>query len=85
MKFYITEETKQELEYKITELEAKVKGKPREFVYKQVLQLEIFKEILKSSIVLPVEESFEENNVVITEKRWMFNNYPNGLIINKKI
>jgi hypothetical protein len=58
MKFYISQETKQELEAKIKELNktyyeyANWEGKLRE--------LSVYKEILKSSIVLPVEESWEK-------------------------
>ena len=55
---YLTQEGKQELEAKIVELEKLTKGRPREFVYKQVLQLDIYKEILSSATILPVEEKF---------------------------
>jgi len=88
MRFYITEETKQELEAKIKELnlhiqENKDKGYYALESYHGGRKM-ICEEILQSSIVLPVEENFEVNNTIISEKKWMFDKYPNGVIINKQ-
>jgi hypothetical protein len=57
---FLTQEGKQEIEAKIAELEKFTKGRPREFVYKQVLQLEIYKEILSSATILPVYSNWED-------------------------
>jgi hypothetical protein len=90
---YLTEESKQAIEAKIVELEKLTKGRPREFVYKQVLQLDIYKEILSSVTILSVEESFytvenklnhhcgrtgcSKDNAILRE-------YLNGVIIQPK-
>jgi hypothetical protein len=78
---YLTQEGKQEIEAKIAELEKFTKGRPREFVYKQVLQLEIYKEILSSATVLPVEESWGNMPIGVNESEL---SYPQGVIIQPK-
>jgi hypothetical protein len=85
MKFYITEETKQELEAKIEELKNELHEETDEYsVGSRYAALNVYQKILESSIVLPVEENFEVNNTIISEKKWMFDKYPNGVIINKQ-
>jgi hypothetical protein len=83
---FLTQEGKQEIEAKIAELEKFTKGRPREFVYKQVLQLEIYKEILASATILPVEESWKLSVVSITPyKQGLLKSlYKNGVIIQPK-
>jgi hypothetical protein len=80
---YITEEKKKELEAKIAELEFIAANDLLQNTERDLAQssLNIYKEILSSAIVLPVEESYEEDGVVLIEKRWMFKKYPKGVII----
>jgi hypothetical protein len=90
---YLTQEGKQELEAKIVELEKLTKGRPREFVYKQVLQLDIYKEILSSATILPVEKSFYAvedklkhhcGRTGCSKDDAIFKEYLNGVIIQPK-
>jgi hypothetical protein len=78
---YLTQEGKQAIEDRIAELEKFTKGRPREFVYKQVLQLEIYKEILYSATILPVEESWGNMPIGVNESEL---SYPQGVIIQPK-
>lgn len=96
MKFYITEETKKELEDKITEFTELVKQES--FSGALVLQshIDTYKEILEKSEVLPVEENWnfrfyygedgkESETFVLPHYvvGYLQNIYPNGLILNK--
>jgi hypothetical protein len=78
---YLTQEGKQEIEAKIAELEKLTKGRPREFVYKQVLQLDIYKEILSSATILPVEESWNNLSNNTLDRANNSEIYPQGVII----
>jgi hypothetical protein len=93
MKFYISQETKQELEAKVAQLEKynhliddieNCSDEDCFYIGERGGEILALKKILESSIVLPVEESFEVNNTIISEKKWMFDKYPNGVIINKQ-
>ena len=86
---YLTQEGKQQIEAKIAELEYKnsiVGG----ITYKEVLN--IYKEILSSATILPVEENWEkleENLLKGLHEHTPFMNvvgidYPNGVIIQPK-
>ena len=84
MKFYITEETRQELEAKIVEIEEsyfKVKGNDDPDEHYLDGARTYLKEILSSATILPVEESWDhvdENTHTIPKV------YPNGVIIQPK-
>jgi len=86
---YITEEAKQEIESKIVELETNIKQfKSIMPAYDPVAsntQLFVFKEMLQSATILPVEESWDEVEFCyeyaledLQEK------YPQGVIIQPK-
>ncbi len=47
-------------------------------------KIRTIEQILESSTVLPVEESWENNGVISIEKKWLFINYPQGVIIKPK-
>ena len=83
---YLTQEGKQEIEAKIAELE-----KPEfhwDGIYvseKAEERIEVYKEILSSATILPVEENW--SNIIFNGEDEVNaeNNYPNGvIIINKK-
>jgi hypothetical protein len=82
MKFYITEETKQEIEAKIEQLQHT--EALRSFTIGVLLAEEAFyKRVLESATILPVEESW----AAITPSALVFHynqNFPNGLIIQPK-
>jgi hypothetical protein len=84
---YLTQEGKQEIEAKIAELE-----KPEfhwDGIYvseKAEERIEVYKEILSSATILPVEESWNQfnmsNNSLTLENKKIW--YPNGVIIQPK-
>lgn len=82
MKFYITEETKQELEVKIENLNQEEWSPYRDG------QLDLLKDILESSVVIPVEESWDKAVPDGMEEDTIFDyiqdNFKNGLIIQPK-
>lgn len=81
MKFYITEETRQELEAKIIEIEEsyfKVKGNDDADEHYLDGARTYLKEILSSAIILPVYESLGH----AMQNKGLDN--PNGLIIQPK-
>jgi hypothetical protein len=78
---YLTEESKKELEYKIAELEKNKYAKLR-------IDLQVYKEILSSAIVLPVEKSYNDiqhfetsEHGTIIRKHFLMSNYSTGIII----
>ena len=81
---YLTEEGKKEIEAKIDELEYIFQQTGERFDSRDSGTYHLLKEILSSATILPVEDSYEVDNVTIIEKRWMFKNYPNGVIIQPK-
>jgi hypothetical protein len=78
MRFYIDEQTKQEIEAKIEELHKEWKGKVG---YNMVLyQIDMLKQILSSSTILPVKRHwYGIIDVVITD---VLEKYPKGVIIS---
>ena len=80
---YLTEEAKKAIEEKIAELEKSYSWDEVEntMVFSKC---ETYKEILSSATILPVEDSCENNGIVLVEKKWMFDRYPNGVIIQPK-
>jgi len=98
---YITEEAKKELEAKVAELEKSkmilqraVSTDPnfgemqRTAHTKYCTEVDTYKEILSSAIVLPVEESWENalSNTEVTDCIYSnAMNFPNGVIIENKI
>ena len=76
---FLTEEAKQEIEAKIVKLE---KNK-----YKNLrMNIYVYKEILLSATILPVEESWNQfnmsNNSLTLQNKKIW--YPNGVIIQPK-
>jgi hypothetical protein len=85
MKFYITEETKQEIEAIIEQLQHT--EALRSFTIGVLLAEEAFyKRVLESAIILPVEESWEETccELPFYIKQQLENNSPTGVIIQPK-
>jgi hypothetical protein len=82
MKFYITEETKQELENKIKTLEKTKHETDFTIEWNEaVVMINLLKDILSSSTILPVEESWDDVNYHNIRK---YNTHLNGLIIQPK-
>jgi hypothetical protein len=80
MKFYITEETKQEIEAKIEQLQHT--EALRSFTIGVLLAEEAFyKRFLESATILPVEESWDDINY---HNIRTYNTHPNGVIIQPK-
>jgi hypothetical protein len=79
---YLTQEAKQEIEDKIKELD-RLKREPDAILtfneYQRII--DVYKEILKSATILPVEESFG-NLPIGTNECELF--YPDGVIIQPK-
>jgi hypothetical protein len=90
---YLTEEGKKEIEAKIAELENR-----KDYVgYRYVNnpygngtltgQIKIYKEILSSAIILPVEESWDNLSAIrnrLDNLKFAKEIYPNGVIIQPK-
>jgi len=82
---FLTEDSKQAIEAKIAELEGiNTWSNSKMRINNNEIIVAVYKQILASAIILPIEESYEVDNVTIIEKRWMFKNYPNGVIIKHK-
>jgi len=74
---YLTQEAKQEIEAMIAETERKFMSTGNDIYAGEV---NVYKEILSSATILPVEESwFDVNQSVVLE-----NVYPQGVIIQPK-
>jgi hypothetical protein len=85
MKFYITEETKQEIEVKIKNLEDRAynSGVNTDHYFNCFSKIEILQEILSSATILPVEESWEKY-VHPTLVPFFEKDLKNGVIIQPK-
>jgi hypothetical protein len=82
---YLTEEGKQEIEAKVAELEKNVKHFELIMVYNPVAikaQLFVFKEILSSATILPVEENWENIKDLLDINTFPIS-YKNGVIIKQ--
>ena len=80
---YLTEEGKQEIEAKITELEKPLNKQPAHIDTIHYKLIDAYKEILSSAIILPVENnmSYVKSYDFVDE----FDiEYPNGVIIQPK-
>ena len=84
MKFYITQETKQEIEDKIAELEKFYNTARKVDITMEKIDWEIehLKEVLSFSTILPVEESWESVSDYMTFSGQRY--YPQGVIIQSK-
>jgi hypothetical protein len=94
---YLTEQSKQEIEAEIAELEQETKKKSLEFTENKYTcghlsgQCMILKEILASATILPVEESWEsasdtiDNNQDELLTNCLSKQFPNGIIIQYKL
>jgi hypothetical protein len=77
---YLTQESKQEIEAKIVELEKPLNKQPAHIDTIHYKLIDAYKEILSSAIILPVEESwYDVKQSVVLE-----NVYPQGVIIQPK-
>jgi len=83
---YLTEQGKQEIEAKIIELD-RLKKEPDAILtfneYQRII--DVYKQILKSATILPVEESWV--NVEFSLDNWfddLVDTYPQGVIIQPK-
>ena len=74
---YLTEEGRQEIEDKIAELEKNKYPKLR-------IDLDVYKEILSSATILPVEESWTTIDFKYPTYFSQMTAFPNGLIIQPK-
>jgi 16S rRNA G1207 methylase RsmC len=83
---YLTQESKQEIEAKIAELENYTYATQNIFIEGQNSgMLIILEEILSSATILPVEESWRKCGIVNREDREsVTSDYPNGVIIQPK-
>jgi len=84
MKFYITEETKQEIEAKIEQLKKPAPHWNGIYVSEKTEErIELYQEILSSATILPVEENWREFYGVVnnTDNTAI---YKNGVIIQPK-
>jgi hypothetical protein len=75
---YLTEESKKEIEAKIALYEF------CNLLPHQVGELKIFKEILASATILPVEESWDNAIDTHDVENAFMKHYPNGVIIKSK-
>lgn len=83
MKFYITEETKQEIEAKIAELEYLFEREGEKFDSRDSGKYYLLKEINSSATIIPVEKDMED--VIYKHNMDEYRNtYPNGVIIQHK-
>lgn len=82
MRFYISQQTKEELEAEIAKLKKEIKFLTAKDAYENIGKLSVYEQILSNSIVLPVEKSWNHFYGIvdgIDTKSF----YPNGVIIQK--
>ena len=84
---YLTEESKKDIEAKIAELEKIITIHPAVHVIGTIHRSELYKEILASAIILPVEDSWkntldneEVSDCIYANEKY----YPQGVIIQTK-
>jgi hypothetical protein len=83
MSIYITQQKKEELEARISELDTIRNESSSDNNDWYLGRIKVLKEILSEAIVLPVEESWDEfyNN---SDSLYNQEDYPNGVIIKPK-
>ncbi len=83
---YLTEEAKAEIEAKIAEIETGLKTLSLTDGFKDMGMLSVYKEILSSATILPVEESWEDAcwELPFYIKQQLENNFSTGVIIQPK-
>jgi hypothetical protein len=86
MKFYITEQTKQEIGNKIAELEEVKRNCKTDYEWNEaVIEQNTYKQILSSAIILPiVGQDWENKGVMSLERQVMLHTYPQGVIFHPK-
>ncbi len=94
MKFYITEETRQELEIKLVKIDFDIQAQksfkfPVEYILGELEgEKRTIQQLLSSATVLPVEESWEDfdkaTNAMYKHFKSTGVEYPNGVIIEPK-
>jgi len=84
MKFYITQETKQEIEDKIAELKTGLKVSSLTEGFKDTERLSVYQEILSSATIIPVEKSWLKVARKHGISSILSEFYPNGFVISKK-
>jgi hypothetical protein len=81
---YLIEESKQELEAKIAEILIELKSSEEMDDYtigSTYSALGVYRKILSSAIILPVEESWDEVYEKTFSQAFVEKDYPNGVII----
>jgi len=83
---YLTQKGKQEIEAKIAELEEVKRNCRTDYEWDDAaIEQNIYKKILSSATILPVEESWRKCGIVNREEREsVTSDYPNGVIIQPK-
>jgi hypothetical protein len=84
MSIYITQQQKEEWETKVSELKSIRFEDKENFDWDRgnVVELNLYEELLSKSTVLPVEESWNDVDLLYIGVKE--NSYPNGVIIKKK-
>lgn len=80
---YLTQQGKEEIEAKIAELEKIIPLQPAHYVKGEIYTRELLKEILSSSTILPVEESWD-NVKDMLDINTLPISYKQGVIIKPK-
>jgi hypothetical protein len=84
---YLTKEGKQAIEAKIAELKLSLKQYKKWMVLSKgniLEKIKIYKEILSSAIILPVEEDWTQAMLKEIDTKNMSELYPDGLIIKSE-
>jgi len=83
---YLTQESKQEIEAKIAELEDKFLLISDSLTSMENQgKVDMLKEILSSATILPVEESWYDTNIsAVQPEQKLGKTYPNGVIIQQQ-
>jgi hypothetical protein len=79
---FLTQETKQEIEAKIEELKTTLDPTSLKNAYKNISKISVYKELLQNSIILSVEESWDE--IYSNNRKYGEIKYLNGVIIQPK-
>ncbi len=83
---YLTKQGKQEIEAEIAKFEKEIEEEVNPFIHTAISEaLNIYKEILSSATILPVEESFYDLDISnVSPEQKLYKKYPNGVIIKSK-
>jgi hypothetical protein len=88
MKFYLDIETSEHIKARISYLENEIRNKTANQCVSEIAKLEVYKDIIKKSTVLPSQskkeheiEWYEEQPEFSKYESFILAKYPNGLII----